>query len=275
MSTATVSRLLRRARLEGIVRIEVRDLETPEDINSMLVSRLGLRRAAVVGASDTNGLTTLAGPVGTFLKDAGLAQGAVLAIGWGRAVRDVIGAGLPRLPGVITVPATGGMQQPASHFQIGEFVRLAAEQTGGMPCFIHAPYLLSEEAREGLLRDPATAKQLALWNRVDAAIVGIGLPHGVEPGHGRLQITRHEQGLVNTVGDVIRHYFDDQGDLVPWEGENRLIAMSPDQLRATPLVIGVAASPQKATAIRAAVRAKLVNALVTDLSTAQAILDLP
>ena len=257
------------------MRIEVRDLETPEDLNSRLSERLGLRRAAVVDAGDVSGLATLAGPVGTFLKDAGLAQGAVLAIGWGRAVREVIAAGLPRLPGVVTVPATGGMQQPAPHFQIGEFVRLAAEQTGGTPCFIHAPYLPSEEAREVLLRDPATADHLALWNRVDAAIVGIGVPHAVDPGLGRLQITRDEHGLVNTVGDVIRHYFDAEGHPVPWEGESRLIAMSPDQLRAAPLVIGVAASPRKAVAIRAAVRAGLVNALVTDLSTARAILELP
>lgn len=253
----------------------MRDLETPADINGRLVERLGLRRAAVVDGNDANGLATLAGPVGTLLKEAGLAQGSVLAIGWGRAVREVIVAGLPRLPGVVTVPATGGMQQPAPHFQIGEFVRLAAEQTGGTPCFIHAPYLPSAEAREGLLRDPATAEHLALWNRVDAAIVGIGVPHAVDPGHGRLQITPYEHGLVNTVGDVIRHYFDRHGNLVPWEGETSLIAMSPDQLRATPLVIGIAVSPRKAAAIRAAVQAKLVNALVTDLSTAHAILDLP
>ncbi len=275
VSTATVSRLLRRARAEGVVRIEVRDLETPEDINARLVAVLGVRHAAVVDASDPGGLAALAGPVGSFLKDAGLAEGSVVAIGWGRAVREIIAAGLPRLPGVITVPATGGMQQPAPHFQISEFVRLAAEQMGGTPCFIHAPYLPSREAREVLLRDVDTSEHLALWDRIDAAIVGIGVPHAVDPSHGRLHVTRNEKALVNAVGDVIRHYFDARGNLIPWEGENRLIAVSPAQLRAIPLVIGVAASPHKATAIRAAVSAKLVNALVTDLLTARAILDLP
>lgn len=272
LSAATISRLLRRARTEGVVRIEVRDLETPVDINAKLVEVLGLRRIAVVDAS---GLAALAAPVASFIKGAGLVAGSVVAIGWGRAVREVIAAGLPRLPGVITVPATGGMQQPAPHFQVGEFVRLAAEQMGGTPRFVHAPYLPSREAREALLRDATTSEHLALWDRIDAAIVGIGVPHAVDSSHGRLHVTRHEQALVNAVGDVIRHYFDAQGNLVPWEGENRLIAVSPAQLRAVPLVIGVAATPQKATAIRAAVRAKLVNALVTDLLTARAILDLP
>jgi DNA-binding transcriptional regulator LsrR (DeoR family) len=153
-------------------------------------------------------------------------------------------------------------------------VRLAAEQMGGTPRFIHAPYLPSREAREVLLRDTVTAENLALWDRIDAALVGIGVPHTVDPGYGRLPVTSDEQFLVRAAGDVIRHYFDAEGNLVPWEGENRLIAISPAQLRAVPLIVAVAVSPRKALAIRGAVRARLVNALVTDLVTAQAILDL-
>ncbi len=274
VSTATVSRLLRRARQDGIVHIEVRDLETPNDLTAKLMARLGLERAAIVDATEVGRLAALAGPVGAFLKEAGLKAGSVIAIGWGRAVREVIATGLPRIPGVITVPATGGMQQPAPHFQIGEFVRLAAEQMSGTPCFIHAPYLPSSEARMALMGDTTTSEHLALWDRVDAAIVGIGVPHAIDSSQGRLHVTRDEQALVNAAGDVVRHYFDAQGHLIPWEGESRLIAVSPAQLRAIPLVVGVAASAAKAVAIRAAVRAKLVNALVTDVTTAQAILAL-
>ncbi|TIT85086.1 MAG: winged helix-turn-helix transcriptional regulator, partial [Mesorhizobium sp.] len=46
VSTATISRLLQRARAEGIVRIEVIDLVTPEDVTRQLIDRLGLRDAA-------------------------------------------------------------------------------------------------------------------------------------------------------------------------------------------------------------------------------------
>ena len=275
LSTATVSRLLRRARTEGVVRIEVRDLATPQDLAERLTARLGLRRAAVVERGEAESLAALAGPVGAMLRQAGLRAGSVLAVGWGRTVRAVIEAGLPRIEGVVTVPATGGMQQPAPHFQIGEFVRRAAEQMAGTPRFVHAPYLPSRDAREALLRDAAMAEDLALWDRIDAAVVGIGVPHASDPGQDRLQVTPDEQALVHAAGDVIRHYFDRRGDLIPWEGETRLIAVSPAQLRAIPLVIGVAVSPQKAAAINGAARARLVNALVTDTRTAQAVLDLP
>ncbi len=273
LSAATISRLLRRARDEGIVRIEIRDFTAPEDLTRDLVEALGLRKAALVETTEVGLLASLAQPVGALLKEAGLKDGSVLAIGWGRAIREVIRAGLPSIPGVITVPATGGMQQPAPHFQISEFVRLAAEQLGGTPQFIHAPYLPSQQYRDAFVNDPTIRDQIALWDRIDAALVGVGLPHGVDPVHAGAA-TSSERALVQAAGDVIRHYFDEDGNLVPWDGDERLIAVSPEQLRTVPLVIGVAVSPAKAKSIIGAVRARLINALVTDTATAEAMLAL-
>ncbi|RWO30684.1 MAG: MarR family transcriptional regulator [Mesorhizobium sp.] len=272
VSTATISRLLQRARAEGIVRIEVLDLATPEGITTQLAEALGLRDAAVIETPSAGALAALAAPLGALLKQAGLTAGSVVAIGWGRAIRQVIQAGLPRIPGVLTVAATGGMQQQAAHFQINEFVRLAAEELGGTPHFIHAPYLPSSELREVFLGDAAIRDSVALWDRTDVAIVGIGLPHAINPPEASAA-TLSEQALFHAAGDVIRHYFDAEGTLIPWEGEGRMIAMSPAQLRAVPLVIGVAASPEKAKAVIGAVRARLINALVADTKTAQAILE--
>ena len=271
LSPATVSRLIRRARDEGIVRIEIREYATPEETSAQVRDALGLKRVAIVAAPEATVLTALAEPVGAMLRDEKIGQGSVLALGWGRAVRDIIRTGLPRLPGLVTVPATGGMQEAAAHFQINEFVRLAAEQTGGTPQFIHAPCLPSPESRTAFLTDPTIRNQVALWDRIDVAILGIGLPHAIDPVHAGAA-TSSERALANAAGDVIRHYFDADGRIIPWEGDDRLIAVSVDQLRAIPLIIGVAASAAKATAIIGAVRARLINALVTDTTTAEAIL---
>jgi len=274
LSAATISRLLRRARDEGIVHIEVRSPVEPEALGRELARCLGLRRAAVVEGGEQGVLAALAGPVGAMLQGADLLPGSVVAIGWGRAVRAVIEAGLPRIPGAVVVAANGGLQQAAPHFQINEFVRLAAEQMGGNPHFIHAPFLPGAASRQAFLEDPMIRDHVALWDRIDVAILGIGLAHAADPGHGRLAVTQDEHALVHAAGDVIRHYYDASGVLIPWEGESQLIAISPAQLRSVPLAIGVAVSIAKAPAILGAVRAGLVNALVTDARTAQAVLDL-
>lgn len=269
-STATVSRLLQRARTEGIVRIEIADLVSADELAAALVHDLGLRAARVVEAP-ANALSSLAGPVGELVAEAGPGAGSVVAIGWGRAIRSVLDAGLPSVPGVRTVSATGGMQQHLPHFQVNEFVRLAAEQMGGTPHFIHAPYLPSAATREAFLADPTIAESVALWDSIDVALVGIGLPHAKNSPEASAA-TPDEQALVNAAGDVVRHYFDAEGRPIAWEGEARMIAASPAQLRRARLVIGIAAGPEKTEAILGAVRAGFVTALVTDVRTADSLL---
>jgi DNA-binding transcriptional regulator LsrR (DeoR family) len=272
VSTATVSRLLQKARAVGIVRIEVLDLASPEDITLELIESLGLKRAAVIDTPPSGVLSGLASPLGSLLRDAGLGAGSVLGIGWGRAIREVLTAGLPRLPGVLVVPLNGGMQQAAAHFQINEFVRQAAEQLGGAPHFLHAPYLSSAELREAFLSDPSVQETTGLWDRMDCCVVGVGLPHAINPPEASAA-TSNEQAL-SAAGDVIRHYVDVEGAILKWDGEERMIAASPDQLRRAGLSIGVAAAVEKAAGIVGAVRSGMINALVTDTATAQAILEI-
>lgn len=271
LSAATISRLLQRARTEGVVRIEIPDLAVPGELAERLKAKLGLKAAAVIEAPPGGAADALAAPAAELLRQAGLKAGSVLAIGWGRAVRAVVEGSLPAIPGVVTVAATGGMQQAAQHFQVNEFVRLAAERLGGTPRFIHAPYLPSPAARAALIAEPAVAEGVALWDRVEAAVVGIGpapAPHAPDAGP-----ETPDAGALNAAaGDVIRHYFDREGRLADWEGERRMIAMSAAQLRRAPLVIGVAAGESKALAILGAARAGLISALATDIHTAEAVL---
>ncbi|WP_131865558.1 sugar-binding transcriptional regulator [Biostraticola tofi] len=273
VSTATVSRLLNKARAAGIVRIEVIELTSPENMTADLIQRLNLKNAAVVDTPPTNVLGALAAPLASLLLQAGLKAGSVLGIGWGRAVREVTLSGLPRIPGILTVALNGGMQQAAPHFQINEFVRLAAEQMGGTPYFLHAPYISSAELRDAFLSDQSVKEITSLWHRLDVAIVGVGLTHAPSAGGETSTATPGEQALSQAAGDVLRHYVTEAGEILHWEGEQRMLAASGEQLRNTPLTIGVAATPEKAAGIIGAVRSGMINSLVTDVNTAQAILD--
>jgi DNA-binding transcriptional regulator LsrR (DeoR family) len=67
VSTATISRLLNKARAAGIVRIEVVELTSPEEITADLIQRLGLNHAAVVEAPPSNVLGSLATPLAGLL----------------------------------------------------------------------------------------------------------------------------------------------------------------------------------------------------------------
>ena len=275
LSTATVSRLIKRAREEGIVRIEVRALAAEDEIGAELAARLGLQQAVVVDSTaDGGGIAALAAPVHALLQTFSLTDQSIMAIGWGRTVWEIVRSGLPRLPGVTLVPCSGGLDEVAQHYQVNEFVRVAAEQTGGTPRFIHAPYLPADRLREFIVSDQATGSNLDLWDRINVALVGIGPPYATEPAIGGPTSAPRDSALATAAGDVLRHYVDIEGHPLTWAGESRLLAVTPDQLRRTPIVIGAAASRAKAPSILGAARAKLINLLVTDLRTAEAVLEL-
>lgn len=267
VSTATVSRLLGLAREEGIVRIEVVELDGTDELQDRLSAALGLKTVRVT----EGGKMALGAQAGSLLLEAGLAPGGVVAIGWGRTVQSVIAAGLPGLPGVMVVPTTGGLNETASHFQINEFVRMAAEQMGGKPQFLHAPSVVSPELHEVLIRDPGTARLIGHWDCVGAAILGVG---SIQRGSSIGASTGFEpEDAQRVAGDVVRHYFDAEGHEIPWPGQKYLMSISRAQLRRVSMSIGVATGPEKAGAIIGAVRSGMINALVTDNRTAGHILE--
>jgi DNA-binding transcriptional regulator LsrR (DeoR family) len=267
VSTATVSRLIARAREEGIVRIHVVDPDETNEIGEKIRSLLGLGSVRVLESSK---LAALSSQVGVLLAEAALPSSGIVVIGWGRTVQAVIRGGLPTVSGVTIVPATGGMHETATHFQINEFVRAAAEQMQGNPVFLHAPLIASRELRSVLAKDPDTSRVTDCWSRADAAILGIG---SFEPNATNQKVDIPIEAAHRVAGDVVRNYFDATGREIRWPGQENLIAIGRTQLQRIPLSIGVAAGTDKASAIVGAARSGMINSLVTDLRTAQAILE--
>lgn len=273
LSTATVSRLIKRARAEGIVRIEIADSVGTSELADELRDVLGLAHVGLAPSAPPPGtMAALADPVGRLLKQAKIGARSVLGIGWGRTVWEVIQVGLPKIPGVTTVPLGGGIPEAAPQFQIGEIARLAAAQLGGLPKFLHVPYLLAEKARRAVSEDARIQESLALWNRLDAVLVGVGKPHGGTHSTNDAAVTPDDPAIDHAVGDVLLRYFDANGRRVHWRDERMLFSIDPEQLVAVPIRIGVAVSAAKAVAILGAARSGLINALATDTGTASQIL---
>lgn len=267
VSTATVSRLLAGARTEGLVRFEVPDLEENTAMEDKLRRALNLKAVRVLESARP---ATIAMKVGDLVAETHLNDQSVVAIGWGRTIQSVISAGMPKTPGVTVVPTTGGMNQTASHFQINEFVRNAAEQMQGNACFFYVPSVVSAELKAGLERDPAITRVLDLWNRVDVAIVGIG---NYQHATTMRDIELIPDGVSKVVGDVTRHYFYEDGSIAQWPDYHNLMAISVDQLRRIPVSIGVAIGTDKDRAIIGAARSGMINTLVTDERAAKAVIE--
>lgn len=277
VSRSTVSRLLTEARRRGIVRIEVLPPPEPEELASELVAALGLQ-AVFLTLPTANGeppWSGLAAKTADALAGSGLAGGDVLLVGWGRTIWELVRHPLCSLAGVVVAPMVGGLDEPSPWFHTNEMVRRLARRIGGEVSPLHAPGQPSPALRRELERDPSTLQTLRLWDRADAALVGIGAPPAVLDGYGPAHLPRDQGALRGAAGDIASRYFDLEGRWVAYAGEDQLLSVGREQLLRIPHKIAVASGEQKAPAILGAARADLVDVLVTDVETAEAVLAHP
>lgn len=272
VSRSTVSRMLRTARDQGIVQIEIRRPSPAPQLSQELEAALGLRRAAVVPAAPRGELQALVAPAFAELAALALRPGDVLAVSWGATIWQLAqSSGFPPLRGVRLVPAIAGFDETDLRFQTNEIARRIADASGADVSFLHSPALPSPELRRSIVADGEIGPRLALWDRLTAALVGIGPPTlAVETGPAHILAERAD--LEHAAGDVVSRYFDLEGEPVEFEHEDLLLGVSRAQLRRAGTVLAVAAGTVKATSIVGAARAGLIDVLVTDTATAAATL---
>lgn len=275
VSRPTVSRLLAEARRIGIVKIEVINPSSSASasLGLELASALGLQRVYLADGDQSKRLRTgLLAPVTEAIEDMALTPGDVLLASSGRTIYELSQAALPKLPGVIVAPCSGGQTEPESWHQTNEIARSLAERTGAHPAFLWTQALPSPEMHEFLQRDPDFQRIQRLWESAKGALLGVGAPPTTRTSISRF-IPKDDDSLARAVGDICLNFFDIRGSRVDFPGSDRIVAATPDILRTIPHTVGVAVGEEKASSIVGAARAGYFARLVTDTNTARAVLN--
>jgi DNA-binding transcriptional regulator LsrR (DeoR family) len=280
LSQARVSRLLKKAEQEGVVRITI---ATPPgahpELEDVLQRRYGLRLALVVDAHDDEERRVVAelGTAAAHYLEVTLRSGDLIGISsWSGALRATVEAmrTVPGLRDVRVVQTLGAVGSPAAAAHAGRLTERLAELVRGEPVQLPSPGVAGSAASARALReDPFVARAMALFDQVSVALVGVGAvapsPRGVG-GAGVLEPAEVDRlRRAGAVGDVCLRFFDVTGRLVDDATADRVIGMSPELLRAVPRRVAVAGGPHKTDAIHGALRAGLVNVLITDRFTAE------
>jgi DNA-binding transcriptional regulator LsrR (DeoR family) len=274
-SRPTVSRLLAEARAVGIVHIEVREpqvLDTRE-LGEKLSAAMGLSRVWVASSAAEGSVGQVLAPaVAEALRAADLRPGDTLLVSSGDTVNAVSYQPMPRLSGVILAPTVGGRDEPDARYQTNEITRRMAVEVGGTPALLHAPAMPGPALYEQLVQDESIRKVIKLWTTARAALLGIGAPTASRTVLPSMLPKELEQ-LKDAVADICVRPFDSTGRPIPIPGVERIVAMELSDLRRIPHAIGIAVGAAKIEGIATAARYRYINELVTDLPTAQLLLE--
>ena len=205
-----------------------------------------------------------------------------MGIAWGTTVNEVVKA-LPTRVGIkdiTVVQITGGVGQLDPTIQGIDLSRRIAEKLGAVCYPFYAPAMVqSPEAHQILLADEGIRHTVAMFDSISVVLVGIGawVPEPVSSflrtGYILAQDLAYLQAN-EVAGDIFNHFYDVYGQFKDGDLANRLMAMTLEQIRQISLKIAVASGLSKRMAILGALRSGLVDWLIIDQPTAEAVLEL-
>ena len=279
-SRPTISRMLAEARRVGIVTVTVaHPIERLMALEKRLVDAFGLKTARVSEATPGNGSDV--GPdvartaADLLLESCG--PHSVIAVSNGRAVAAVVHHTPERSwPSSTAVAMLGSVGESFNTEDGPDVCRNLSLRLGGRFRSLTVPLVFDSLALARAVREEdQVATTLELAARSDIALTGVGtVGTSVSPLLRRWMTPEvvRECRKRNVVAHVCGHHLDASGRHVHTALCDRTLCLDPERLREIPLVVGVAAGPDKIVAIRAALRGGYLSALVTDEATARAVL---
>lgn len=282
LSRPMISRLLKQAREEGIVQINV--LPPPgiyHELEYSLEQKYGLKEAVVIETEAPYTQLFVTRQIGLgateyFLRTA--KSGDIIGLTWGTTLQAFV-ASMRRAEteGVHVVQILGGLGPPESDVHPGSICSRLASLLGCTFTLLPSPGVAgSKETKGAYLSDAYVANALKIIKKVNVAYVGVGsLAHDALVVHDNIITPEEREYLLHkgAVGDIGLRYFDVHGNPVESNFDERVIGASLAQIKQYQRVVGLVGGPDKFEPVLGVLRGKYINVLITDFALAQKLVD--
>jgi deoxyribonucleoside regulator len=278
-SRPTVSRLLSQARELGVVKIKIEHpYQRTDELEQRLVSRFGLKHAWVCRSGPHEDVVTAVAKHAASIVGLVVERDSVVGMSNGTTLAAMVAAirGTRRV-GSCVVQMIGSLGQETLLIDSPDLCRRLAEQFGGGCRVMPVPLIVrTSRLATAMRRETSVATTLALGSQPDVAFVGIGACDTSGSGHifdgWMTPAINAELVASGAVGHVLGHHYDRSGRHIESQLCARTVGVPLAQLRSIPFTIGVAGGASKVPAIAGALAGGYLTGLVTDATTAQAVL---
>jgi deoxyribonucleoside regulator len=277
ISRSSVSRLLSRAREEGIVQIAI---EVPlgifPELEKALEKSYDLVEVIVVETQNYDSAVGVALDLGiaaaSYLERT-IQKNDIIGFAWGTTMKSMVDAVQPlKIPDVKIFQMNGGLTPQMTDIHGTSLTRNLANRLGGEAYMIQAPGVVDSPQTQNIFMSDTTVQQVFdIAQEASMAFLGIGtIADDTLWGRAGLlsdEVTNELESL-NAVGDIMSRYYDEFGKLVNSSLCQRVVGIPIDRFLGIPRRIGVAGGRNKFKAILGALRGGYINILITDLETA-------
>ena len=283
LSRPKVSRLLKQARKQGIVQISV---VSPNgnfvELENSLENKFNLKEVLLIEADEQMSAQMVKRQIGSAAAEylhRTIDEEDCVGVTWGTTLQAMIEAMQPKsIKDAHVLQALGGVGPPEAKAHAADISRRLSQVLDGRLTLLPAPGIVgSIEARDVLTNDRQVKNALDLFPEIDTLYVGIGaLDTNPVLSKDQREISEEAYQEVmksDAVGDVALRFFDSEGNDLDIKLNELILGISPEQIRATDTVVGMAGGPEKVKAIRGALNGGYIDVLITDNRTAESLLD--
>lgn len=272
VSRPTVSRLLQQARDTGIVKIEITD---PSEIGTLLESGLiqkySLKKVVVVpnDTNDNNIVKKRLGKAAVLLVDQLISEGTILGISWGTTMQQVaLQIRSRRVKDMVVVQLNGGISRAEFDTHASEIAKTIGQSYKAIPYLMPLPAVVDNaNLKKVILSDKNISRTLELGRKSEIALFTIG-----SFGYNSVLVKADyfeplevdELLKSGAVGDICSRIIKADGTICSKDLNNRTIGIELEELKKKQYSIAVAGGKEKLAAIKAGLKGKWFNSLITD-----------
>ncbi|TRZ38112.1 sugar-binding transcriptional regulator [Niallia circulans] len=280
VSRPVISKLLQRAKDEGIVKIYIKDesVHTVE-LERKLEQHFGLLDAVVV---PNNGLSEEmakreVGQAGASYISNNIKDVKSIGISWGETLAHLVQEyPYERREDVTVVPLEGGMGVKQVQIHANQLANDLAKKLQSTCTYLYAPAIVeTEELKERLMGMEDVQTVLEIGRNVDVALVGIGNPYANSTLMRLGYLQEHDLAQlreVGTIGDIGFRFFNENGEPIDDSLNTKVIGITLAEFQKIKKVIAVVEGQHKVESILGALKGKFIDVLITDELTASAII---
>ncbi|MFD2706010.1 sugar-binding transcriptional regulator [Salibacterium lacus] len=274
MSRPTVSRILKKAKQEGIVEVTIHDpSEQIEQQASALRDRFGLKEVIVVHVDEKEyTLKEKLGEAAASFLDSHVEDDDILAASWGTTLYETAKHMQTRpLPNLEIVQLNGGASHSGSQTYATEIIHLLGRAFQTDNWLLPLPAIVDHvSVKHAIETDRHIQRVLQKGKAAQKAIFSVGAPTIDSVLMQTDYFTQDELVKLDNeaAGEICSRFFDDYGQICHEELNERTIGIELHELKKKEFSILVAGGQMKYRPVRGALRGGYANILITDQKTA-------
>lgn len=272
ISRPQVSRLLDKARQNGVVEIKIKNsISDIPYLENELAEKFGLREAIIVDAEAEEPIEERKlkiGKSGVKFLDRVSGDEEYIGVSAGTTVHT-FASNADRINGkdFKVVPIIGALNDTGLSFNSNEVSNIFAANLGCKSFLLNAPaFVKSRNTAKAIKNEDRIQKIFKLFADLDLVFLGIGKAdekHPLFKGHLNEEeiIELRNSNICGSVGPI---FYDVKGRQIEKPFMKGIIGISREDLLKTPFRVGMAIGDYKKEAIIGAIRGDLINVLITD-----------